>query len=117
MLRYYITDRHSAGGEAALLRYIERAIAQGVELIQSREKDLSARDLLALTARAVALSAGTATRILVNSRVDLALAAHAHGVHLPADSIAPRDLRAVTSPDFLIGVSTHSRREILAARD
>jgi thiamine-phosphate pyrophosphorylase len=117
MLRYYITDRHSAGGMGPLLGYIERAIAAGVDQIQIREKDLAARELLVLTRRVVELGAGRPTRILVNSRADVALAAGAHGVHLPADSISPRCLRAVAPRGFLVGVSTHARCEILAAQE
>lgn len=116
MLRYYITDRRSAGGAGPLLGYIERAIADGVDRIQIREKDLSARDLYDLTRRALLLAAGTGTRILINGRVDIALAAGAHGVHLPSDSISPDRVRAITSRGFEIGVSTHSRGEILAAQ-
>jgi thiamine-phosphate pyrophosphorylase len=117
MLRYYITDRHSAGGMSPLLACIERAIAEGVDQIQIREKDLAARELLLLTRRIVELGAGRRTRILVNSRTDIALAAGAHGVHLPADSISPRYLRAIAPPGFLVGVSTHERCEILAAQE
>jgi thiamine-phosphate pyrophosphorylase len=116
MLRYYITDRRSAGGTDPLLGFIERAIADGVDRIQIREKDLSARDLYDLTQRALLLAEGTVTRILVNSRIDIALAAGAHGVHLPSDSLSPERVRAITPRGFEIGVSTHSRGEILAAR-
>ena len=117
MLRYYITDRLSAGGMGPLLGFIEKAIAQGVDRIQIREKDLSAREQCALTRQALRLAAGSRTRILVNGRTDVALAARAHGVHLPADSISPRVLRALTPPEFLIGVSAHSRNEILEAQE
>jgi thiamine-phosphate pyrophosphorylase len=116
MLRYYITDCHSAGGIGPLLGYIERAIADGVDQIQIREKDLAARELFLLTRRAVELAAGHPTRILVNGRTDIALAAGAHGVHLPANSISPRYLRAVAPGAFFVGISTHSRCEILAAQ-
>ena len=75
MLRYYITDRKAVGGVAPLMRAIEAAIGQGVERIQIREKDLAARDLLALARDVVALAAPRGTQVLVNERTDTALAA------------------------------------------
>jgi thiamine-phosphate pyrophosphorylase len=116
VLRYYITDRKAAGGTAPLLRYAERALAQGVELLQVREKDLSARDLLRLVEQIVELARPHATRILVNARADIALAAGAHGVHLPAGSPSAEVLRAIAPPGFRIGVSTHTLAEIQTAQ-
>lgn len=116
MLRYYITDRRSAGGAGPLLGFIERAIADGVDRIQIREKDLSARDLYELTRSALLLASGSRTRILINGRTDIALAAGAHGVHLPSDSLSPQWVRTFTPRGFEIGVSTHSRGEILVAQ-
>ena len=115
MLRCYITDRRAAGGEEALLGYIRRALQDAVDYVQIREKDLSARDLLALARAALALPNPHGSRILVNSRADVALAAGAAGVHLPAGSITPKFLRGVTPPGFVIGVSTHSIEELRAA--
>jgi thiamine-phosphate pyrophosphorylase len=115
MIRYYITDRHAAGGIERLLLYIERALAEGVDLIQLREKDLSAREVCTLVRRVVALPNPHETRILVNSRADIALACGAHGVHLAAHSVAPGALRSIAPANFRIGVSTHSLADVRAA--
>lgn len=117
MRRYYITDRRAAGGAPELLRVIERAVAAGVEMIQIREKDLSAGALFTLVAAAVALVEGTCTLVLVNDRLDVALAAGAHGVHLPADAVPVTRVRAVVPAGFLIGVSCHNAVEVEQASD
>jgi thiamine-phosphate pyrophosphorylase len=117
MLRYYITDRHAAGGVEALLGYIAGALRDGVDFIQIREKDLAVRDLCVLVRHALALPNPNASRILVNSRTDVAVACGAHGVHLPGNSISPRILRSTAPPAFRIGVSTHSLAELRTAED
>jgi len=104
MKRYCITDS---------LDVVRRAADQQVELIQLRAKELCARDLAALVRNAVALAGFT--KILVNTRTDVALACGAQGVHLPANSIAPLAIRRITPPGFLIGVSCHTIAELEAA--
>ena len=119
----YVTDRRSLSPGAAaedLLAPIRRAIDAGIDWIQIREKDLSARDLLSLAQKAVAAAAGTPTKILVNDRLDVALAAGAAGVHLGGESAPVAEVvrwcRAGHAPaGFLIGASCHSLKDSLAA--
>jgi thiamine-phosphate pyrophosphorylase len=117
MLRCYITDRLAAGGADPLLAHIARALADGVDLIQVREKDLSARELCGLVRQVLALANPHGSRILVNSRVDVALACGAHGMHLPSHSPAPNVWRAALPAGFRIGVSTHSVADLRAAEE
>jgi len=83
-------------------------------VIQIREKDLEARPLLALVEAAVARARGTATRILVNDRLDVAVAARADGVHLPAHGLPVAEVRRAY-PKMLIGASCHDLDELHAA--
>jgi thiamine-phosphate pyrophosphorylase len=87
---------------------VEAAAAAAVHLVQIREKSLSARVLYELSLRAAAITRGTATRLLVNDRFDIACAAGADGVHLTARSLPASVVRQACGEDFLIGVSTHS---------
>ena len=82
---------------------------------QLRAKHLPARHLYALTRQA--LLAATGQKIIVNTRLDVALAARAAGVHLPGGSPAPCRLRPATPPGFLIGVSCHTLDELRQAED
>ena len=113
-LFYYITDRNQPAG-ISLVSCIRQALEWGVDFIQIREQDLTDRALYELTRRVVSLSGATKCRILVNGRADIALAAGAHGVHLPSTGIRISDVRPWLPNDFYIGVSVHSMREIRIA--
>lgn len=117
MLRCYITDRHQAGGLEVLFKLIERALELGVELIQIREKDLPVRELAAFSRRVMALSNPHQALVLLNERVDVALAVGAHGVHLPGGRIAPAELRPILPERFVVGVSCHTREELFRAQE
>jgi thiamine-phosphate pyrophosphorylase len=112
---FYITDRTQLKF-STLEASIAHAIAAGVDWVQIREKDLPARRLLALAETAVreARQHGT-TRVVVNDRLDVALAAHAHGVHLGKRSMPVDLVRRLAPPEFLVGVSCHSLAEAVAA--
>jgi thiamine-phosphate pyrophosphorylase len=108
MIRYYVTDRN----QGDVLACAARAVQTGIEMIQVREKDLPTRDLYSLVARIRDLAAGTRTRVLVNDRLDVALAAGIDGVHLPSDGLSPVRVRPFTK---LLGVSTHTIKEAVEA--
>jgi len=100
-----------------ILEQVSAAAAAGIDLIQLREKRLSARALFELAREAMSLTRGTATRVLVNDRADIATGAGAHGVHLTKLSIDAATIRRTFASEFLIGVSTHSVAEARMAKD
>jgi thiamine-phosphate pyrophosphorylase len=115
VIRCYITDRKQIGGVEPLVVCVARQLEAGVDFLQVREKDLPDRELLALARRILALPNPKGTRVLINSRADIALAAGAHGVHLPADSLPVNELRRIVPQDFVIGVSCHALPELETA--
>ncbi len=115
----YITDGRGLGAEAgsqasALRARIAEAIHAGIDLIQIREKDLSTKELIGLVEPALRAARGTASRVVVNDRMDVALALGASGVHLGQSSLPAELVRRLVPRDFLVGVSCHSLGE---ARD
>jgi thiamine-phosphate pyrophosphorylase len=102
------------------------AIEAGMGWIQIREKDLSGKELVELTRATVAAAAGSRTRVIVNDRLDVAVAVGAGGVHLGRESLPVREVvswrekekRARAGlADFWIGASCHSLPETRAAAD
>jgi thiamine-phosphate pyrophosphorylase len=121
---YYVTDRRQFAGdcheqEQRLLAKIAECAAAEVEYIQLREKDLGTRALEDLAMKAMAVLGGSGTKLLINSRTDVALACDAHGVHLPANDLPASEVRAIFAranmAEPVIGVSTHSAAEVASA--
>jgi thiamine-phosphate pyrophosphorylase len=125
-LLYLISDRRAlrripgkTEPEAAQIEAIRKATRAGCQLVQIREKDLNPRDMYELARAAVAASHPHGARVLVNDRLDVAIAAGADGVHLRTSSFPASEARAVVRSkelnDFIIGVSTHSLAEARSA--
>ncbi len=113
MLLYSITDRTQLQG--SVVDFVESAARAGVDWVQVREKDLPDTELYELVRECVARISSLPTRLLVNGRSDIALAAGAHGAHLPSDSLSPASVRRITPPGFLVGVSCHNLAEVQSA--
>ncbi len=112
---YLITDRTQLPAGLSLLAATEAALRGGVRAVQLREKDLSAAELLPLACELRALTNDYAARLLINDRIDVALACQADGVHLGGHSLPTATARKILGPDHLIGVSTHSCGDIARA--
>jgi thiamine-phosphate pyrophosphorylase len=129
MLRYAITSRALYPGDerqqqAALLHEAFRWVAEGIDFIQLREKDLPAADIAALAREILQTIAAKAspTKILINSRPDIALATGAHGVHLTArpNELTIAQVRSLymssNRPAPIITISCHTLEEVHRAR-
>jgi thiamine-phosphate pyrophosphorylase len=125
MLRYAITSRTLYPGNelqqrAALLREASRWVAEGIDFIQLREKDLPAAAIAALAREILQTIAAKAspTRVLINSRPDIALATGAHGIHLTSDpdELTPTQVRSLYTsanrPSPIITISCHTLEDI-----
>src|SRR5439155_20464817 len=100
-----------------ILQQVSAAVAAGIQLIQLREKNLTARVLFDLTERVMVIVLDSSTKVLVNDRADIAAGARADGVHLTTRSLEADVVRKTFDPNFLIGVSTHSHVEARRGRD
>ncbi len=111
---YLITDMRDLG-EGHLLRQVKGALDAGVRLVQLREKHLEGGALLCLARSLRELTSEYGASLIINDRVDIALLSNADGVHLGQSGFSPRDARKIIGSDKLIGVSTHSLDEAMAA--
>ncbi len=125
MILCLVTDRRRLGAAIGappdrwletLREQAQAAARSGVDLIQVREPDLEAGVLTSVVRSLMKLVEGTATRVLVNDRVDVALAANASGVHLKERSVLPSDVRRIAPAGFVIGCSVHGTAAVAARR-
>jgi len=107
---YLVTDRNQTHGRD-LLWVLEAALDGGVEAIQLREKDLGGRELFFLAEAARKLTRRYHARLLINDRIDIALAVDADGVQLSNASIPVGSARILLGRQQLLGASTHSLKE------
>jgi len=116
---YVLID--GADDHTAFARRVERLISAGVDAIQLRDKRLGERTLLARARLLANACRGNATLAIVNDRPDIALLAHADGVHVGQDELPVAEVRRVVGPQMLIGLSTHTieqaRDGVLAGAD
>jgi thiamine-phosphate diphosphorylase len=124
MITCLITDRgrlapgaREVAAQRCLLHQVQFAVDAAVDLIQVRERDLGAGALVDLVRRIVEHAHGSRTRIIVNERVDVALAAGADGVHLRRDSLPVEAARRLGPAGFIVGRSIGAMEQALAARD
>ena len=120
-----MTDRRQLSANTAdvnserhcLLRQARCAVEAAIDILQIRERDLDGAALATLVSAIVAIARGSRTRIVVNDRIDVAVACGAAGVHLRADSPPPSLVRRMAPRGFLIGRSVHDAAEAAAAGD
>ena len=124
MILCLVTDRRRLGESLglpqgrwieALRSQVEGASRAGIDYIQVREPDLEAGQLVELVRTLMPFASGR-TRILVNDRIDVAIAAGASGVHLKEQSILPAEARRMTPPGFVIGCSVHGISAVSARK-
>lgn len=114
---HLVTDRRLVGDLAAAARAALRLLPPRAVAVHLREKDLGGRELVALARALAAACHGAGQLLLVNDRVDVALASGADGVHLPSAGIPPADARRLVGADRLVGVSCHGTADVRRARE
>src|SRR6185369_14470257 len=110
---YPITDTRLSGLTHA--EQVERLVAGGATLVQLREKYASPREFYEAALKAVQVARALDVCIIINDRVDIALAVDADGVHLGQDDLPPERVRALVGANRLVGYSTHNLKQALEA--
>lgn len=110
---YPITDRRLSGLSHA--EQVEKLIRGGATLIQLREKDASPADFYRAARNVIKIAQKGGVKIIINDRVDIALAVKADGVHLGQDDLPPEAARAILGKNAIIGFSTHTLDQAVAA--
>ena len=113
---YLVTDERLSRGRATA-EIVRAAIRGGIDVVQLRGKDLPAREQLAIGRELRAITREAGVLLIVNDRVDLALALDADGVHVGQDDLPAGIARQLVGPDRIVGVSAATIAEALAARD
>jgi thiamine-phosphate pyrophosphorylase len=111
-LSVYLVIGARDAGPRGVRATVEAALAGGVSAVQLRDKQASGRELMALAAELLDILGGTGVPLLVNDRLDIALASGAHGVHLGQSDLAVRCARRLAGPEFVIGLSASRPEEI-----
>ena len=111
------TSKNFNAEKKKLTELIELAVDKQINFIQIREKKLSAKLIFKLTKEIIEISKDSDTKILVNDRADIALAANADGVHLTSKSTPAKFIRNNFPSEFIIGVSTHSLENAQQAKN
>lgn len=111
---YLCTDRRLMSS-STIEENVECALKGGVTAVQLREKECSSREFLELSLRVKGLTSRYGVPLIINDRVDIALAAGADGVHVGQDDLPCRTVRQIAGPDMLIGVSVSALDEAIRA--
>jgi thiamine-phosphate pyrophosphorylase len=111
-----VTGLPSHAWADALLAQIEGAVAGGIDVVQIRESGLPAGEYVRFVRRCVEVAGRSRVRVMVNDRLDVALAAGAHGVHLRENSMTIGEARQLSPPGFLVGRSVHARATAAQSR-
>ncbi|MBM9468055.1 thiamine phosphate synthase [Nakamurella sp. YIM 132084] len=112
---YLVTDTGQCGGPAGVVETARQAADGGVDAVQVRDPHATTRELVALATAVREALAGTGVPLIINDRVDVALAVGADGVHLGQRDLDPVTARALFGPDVHIGLSISDERELTEA--